>query len=229
MDRIDEIVRLLNSNILKVGNTQDAFVYGITELIVSDSQNRYFEKKAEGVMTTVSIDDSRRMTIFHLLGSMSNENDYEKGNGSRPLTIETYNLSLYVFYSNPTNSLVSREILEIIKLAIPSTLKRQNKDILMLKNIKFDISEARTDKYTLFDEVFAGSKNNLSDESIFIKLDYKVTLSFDKACVPFDPCDLDTYDIEFQRSKSMSCEEVRQCVSEELENIHIDGGNASNL
>jgi len=211
MDRIDEVVKVLNSNLLYVGNITDYNAFGIAEKVNRGEQVMLFQKKSNQVQNGISIDDSKRVTIFHLLRNLKSSTDSERGSGSSPRMIEDYELSLYLYYSNQENSVVSKELLEIAKLAFPTTLTKSNKEALKLKTIEFEVTDSMFEKHEIFDSVFNKQKNNLSDNSILVQLNYRVVMEFDRNCIPYLPCDLSMYDIELQRGIN-NCSDVKDCL-----------------
>lgn len=211
MDRIDEVVKVLNANLLYVGNITDYNAFGIAEKVNRGEQILLYEKKALGLQNGISIDDSKRVIIFHLLRNLKSSTDTERGSGSSPRMIEDYELSLYLYYSNQENTVTSKELLEIAKLAFPSTLTKANKEALKLKTIEFEVTDSFFEKHEIFDSVFTKQKNNLSDNSIFVQLNYRVVMEFDRNCIPYLPCDLSRYDIELQRGVN-NCTDVKDCI-----------------
>lgn len=211
MDRIDEVVKVLNANLLYVGNITDYNAYGIAEKVKKGEQILLYEKTALGVQNGISIDDSKKVTVFHTLSNIQSQSDNESGSGGNPRLIETYNLSLYTYYSNPTNTVTSKELLEIAKMAFPTTLSKNNKKALQLSKITFEVTDSSFDKHSIFENVFTRQKNNLSDDSILVQIDYQVTMEFNRNCIPYLPCDLSQYDIELQRGIN-NCTDVKDCI-----------------
>lgn len=223
MDRIDEVVKVLNANLLYVGNITDYNAFGIAEKVKKGEQVLLYEKTALGSQNGISIDDSKRVTIFHTLKNLKNKSDNERGSGGNPKIVETYDLSLFTYYSNPTNTITSKELLEIAKMAFPSTLSKGNKEALQVSKITFEVTDSSFDKHSIFENVFTKQKNNLSDNSILVQIDYQVTMEFNRNCIPYLPCNLSQYDIELQRGIN-NCADVKDCIG-----ISSDGNDSKFL
>jgi hypothetical protein len=211
MDRIDEVVKVLNANLLYVGNITDYNAFGIAEKVNRGEQVLLYEKTALGVQNGISINDSKRVTIFHTLKNIQSKSDNERGSGGSPKMVETYDLSLFTYYSNITNTITSKELLEIAKLAFPVTLSKSNKEALQISKITFEVTDSSFDKHDIFENVFTKQKNNLSDNSILVQIDYQVTMEFNRNCIPYLPCDLSEYDIEIQNS-IRNCADIKDCI-----------------
>lgn len=183
MARIDEIVSILNNsfaNALEIGN---GAIFGICDKIISDSKTIFYEKLANNVQKGVFVDDSFPLTIIHYIENDGQETQFNQGFGSSALRIESFDVTCLLFLSNVDNSLDQKNIVQLIIDTFPNSLSSQITNSMGARKVTMNGTSASFKKHDIWKEQFIGQSDNLSDNSIFMKLSYSVKIETISKCV----------------------------------------------
>lgn len=218
MDRISQIAYIIDSNIRQLTGLDGSF-FGICEKMTVEGKTVFALKKANEVQKGVFLDDSEKINVIHYIDGISSEPDYEHGFGNNVIITDSFSLVTLVYIANTPNTLSSKKMLQTLVYAYPSTLSRTNKQALGIRRYGFSVGSSSDSKHTVFNEEFSGQKDQLSDESILIKIIFDVELSYDRSCMAID-CSLE--EVELLPIQPLpSCESINECLTD------IYGGDAS--
>ncbi len=197
MPKISEISTIINTslkeNVFNTSRFQSAVYYGIADLVKENINDTVTTKPCiianDGECTSVIIDDTYPMQIYHRIMSLSFEQSTEDNYGEPVRMIkETATMSLVLIADRNRLQMDAENIVSAIAANLPPTLTAAELATLGLSSCQiYATGEAVIDSEVIFNREYRNIEYLFKPNAAMFSINYLIEMEFSKSC--FDICE----------------------------------------
>jgi hypothetical protein len=195
MPKIDEICTIINTSIQGILNTsryQGAKYYTTADIVKDIDKEKgeiwypvIIDNDGEG--TSVVVDDTYPLQIYHRILSLNNELiDVENYGDENQKLKETAQMTMVIISDRGILQMKGEDLIEIIAVNLPGKLTQGDLNTLQLNSVNiFASGEVIIDNEIVYKREYNTGEYLLKPNSIMFSLAYTIITVFDKKCFPY--------------------------------------------